>query len=79
MIVLEFLPDAISLVDDAMLPAVPVVSGPNSRLFLNGSFTSSDGRYSFSVVIGANGRPNRLIGIGAGCIFSPVISSGWHQ
>ena len=73
---LELRPDAISLVDEVMLLDVPVVSGPNSRLFLNGSSVSSGGRYSLSVVIGANGRPNRLIGIGAGCMFSPVISSG---
>ena len=35
--------------------------------------------YCLSDVIGANGLPCLLSGIGAGCMFSPPISSGWHQ
>ena len=55
---------------------VSLNSGPISRLLMNGADVSSGGIYSLSVVIGANGLPYRLIGIGAGCMFSPVISSG---
>jgi len=74
--VLLFLPDATSVLDVAKSVELSTVSAPKLMLLEVTSSVESGGRYSFSVVIGAKGLPKRLIGIGAGCIFSPVISSG---
>ena len=74
--VLLFLPLTNSILASANIPGPTIPSAPRLRLFMKGSLGFSGGKCSLSVVIGANGLPNLLIGMGAGCMFSPVTSSG---